>query len=51
MKFRITPKRILGVTEVQALDSVKYEPFDLRITLPDGRITALIPQSVEGVAR
>ena len=35
VRFRVTPHRILGITEVQALDSIKYEPFDLRIALPD----------------
>ena len=35
VRFKVTPKRILGISEVQALDFVKYEPFDLRIALPD----------------
>ena len=35
VRLKITPMRILGVTEVQALESVKYEPFEIRIALPD----------------
>lgn len=35
VRFKITPKRILGVSEVQALEFIKYEPFDIRIALPD----------------
>jgi len=34
VRFEITPKRILGVTEVQAFDRIDYKPFDLRIMLP-----------------
>lgn len=51
VKFKITPKRVLGVTEVQALDSVKYEPFDVRIALPDEQIVASSPQPTEGTPR
>ena len=35
VRFKITPQRILTVSEVQVLDSIQYEPFDLRIALPD----------------
>lgn len=35
VRFKVKPQRILGISEVQALDFVKYEPFDLRIALPD----------------
>jgi hypothetical protein len=35
VRFRITPARSLIVSEVQVLDSVRSEPFDLRIALPD----------------
>ena len=35
VRFRIKPARALAVTEVQALDSIQYRPFDLRIALPD----------------
>lgn len=34
VRFKITPERILTVSEVQALDFIKYEPFDLRVALP-----------------
>jgi hypothetical protein len=34
---RIPTGRILGITEIQALDSIKREPFDLRVALPDER--------------
>ena len=35
VRFAITPARILTVSEVQVLDGIKFEPFDLRIALPD----------------
>ena len=34
VRFRLTPARMVVVTEVQVLDSVRYEPFDLRLALP-----------------
>ncbi|MBM3476219.1 MAG: hypothetical protein FJX75_23350 [Armatimonadetes bacterium] len=37
VRFAISAKRMICVSEVQALDSLKYEPFDLRIALPDER--------------
>ena len=37
VRFVVTPQRFLAVSEVQVLDSVTYQPFDLRIALPDGR--------------
>jgi hypothetical protein len=37
VQYKITPQRILTVSEVQVLDSIRYEPFDLRIALPDGK--------------
>jgi hypothetical protein len=36
VKFQITPVRIVSISEVQVLDSITYEPFDLKIALPDG---------------
>jgi hypothetical protein len=36
VRFVITPQRFFSVSEVQVLDSVTYQPFDLRIALPDG---------------
>jgi len=35
VQYRITPARTLTVSEVEVLDSIAYEPFDLRIALPD----------------
>lgn len=35
VRFRITPERILCVSEVQVFDRIQYAPFDLRIALPD----------------
>jgi hypothetical protein len=48
VRFAVTPARILAISELQVLDSIKYEPFDLRIALPDGKdrsdITAYNPK-------
>ena len=40
VRFRITPQRILTVSEVQVLDFIRYEPFNLRLTLPDEQVAA-----------
>lgn len=37
VRFKITAKRTLTVSEVQVLDSIKLTPFDLRVALPDSR--------------
>jgi len=37
VRFKVTPARALTVSEVQVLDSIRYEPFDLRVALPDDR--------------
>lgn len=37
VRFRLVPKRIVGVTEVQAWDRLERRPFDLKILLPDQR--------------
>jgi hypothetical protein len=37
VRFAVTPARILAISEVQVLDSIESEPFDLRIALPDGK--------------
>jgi hypothetical protein len=34
--YRVTPKRILCASELQVLDLIDYQPFDIRIALPDG---------------
>ena len=37
VRFAVTPARFLSISEVQVLDFVRYEPFDLKIALPDGK--------------
>ena len=37
VRYRLSPARNCEVTEVQVLDFIKYEPFDLKIALPDGK--------------
>jgi len=37
VKFKLTPSRMMVVTEVQVLDGVKSEPFDLKIVLPENK--------------
>ena len=48
VRFNITPARFPSVSEVQVLESVKFEPFDLRIAPPDGKdrsdITKYLPK-------
>jgi hypothetical protein len=48
VRFRLTPRRMMTVSEVQVLDRIVYEPFDLRIALPDGAdrsdITQYLPR-------
>ena len=34
VQFKMTPTRFLSVSEVQVLDFIRYEPFDLRVALP-----------------
>jgi hypothetical protein len=43
VQYKITSGRLVGVTEVQALDTIKREPFDLRIALPDQKAPATQP--------
>ncbi len=40
VKFKVTPERALTVSEVEVLDFIRYQPFDLRIALPDERVAA-----------
>lgn len=35
VRYKVTPRHILSISEVQVLDEVRYTPFDLRIALPD----------------
>lgn len=44
VRFDMTPARFLSVSEVQVLDFVRYEPFDLKIALPDGKDRSDITQ-------
>jgi len=50
VRFRITPERMLCVSEVQVLDFIKFEPFGLRIALPDDDLpkASLIPTRPRG---
>ena len=45
VKYAVAPKRSLLITEVQALESVKIEPFDLKIALPDPADNGKAPPS------
>jgi hypothetical protein len=38
VKFKVTPERALTVSEVEVLDFIRYDPFDLRIALPEERV-------------
>ncbi|HUW58325.1 MAG TPA: hypothetical protein VMZ92_16940 [Planctomycetota bacterium] len=33
----VTPRRFFCITELEVLDSIRLEPFGLRIALPDER--------------
>jgi len=35
VRFKITPERIMTVSEVQVLDRIRFKPYDLHIALPD----------------
>lgn len=35
IRFRIKPARILTVSEVEVLDFIRYEPYHLRLAMPD----------------
>ena len=37
VKFKVTPARMLVISEVQVLDGMKSEPFDLKIALPQSK--------------
>lgn len=39
VRFRVTPARTLTVSEVEVLDAIKDEPFDLRVALPNAQST------------
>jgi hypothetical protein len=46
VRFRVTARRSLCVSEVEVLASVSVEPFDLRIALPDEGGLAALPRPV-----
>ena len=35
VRYRITPERAITVSEVEVLDRIRFEPFDLQLALPD----------------
>jgi len=35
VKFKVTPSRSMGISEVMVLDGYEFKPFDMRIALPD----------------
>jgi len=43
VRFRVTARRSLCVSEVEVLDAASAKPFDLRIALPDERGTGMVP--------
>ncbi len=44
VRYVLTPRRSMSVSEVQVWDKVSYEPFDLKIALPDGKDRSDIAQ-------
>ncbi len=50
VRFRLTPQRIVCVSEVQVFDAVTYEPFDLRLALPD-QYAAAVPKVLTQTGR
>ncbi len=45
VQYRITNRRIFACCGLEVLDSIRHEPFDLRVALPDeaGPITSVVP--------
>ena len=37
VRHRVPNKRLLDCTELEVLDSIRSDPFDLRLALPDER--------------
>jgi YVTN family beta-propeller protein len=46
VKYHVTPKRTLCVSELQVLDALDYSPFDVRIALPPSYGGAPLPDPV-----
>jgi hypothetical protein len=44
VRFKVKCARRTAVSEVQVLEFIKYEPFDLKIALPDGKDRSDIPK-------
>ena len=40
VRFKVAPERTLTISEVEALDFIRYEPFDPRLALPDEPLAA-----------
>ena len=55
VKFKVSPKRALNISEVQVLDGIKYESFDLKLAFPDGKdrsdMSQFNPKHVERKAK
>ena len=34
VRYKLTPERAVTVSEVEVLDGIRYEPFDLRLAMP-----------------
>lgn len=39
VRYKVTPGHGMVITEVQALDFIKYEPFDIRLALPSENVS------------
>ena len=53
VQYKVTNPRIFDCTELEVLDSVKFEPFDLRIALPDERAAGkpeAVPPNVRSIS-
>jgi hypothetical protein len=35
VKYKVTSPRMFCPTEIEVLDAIKFEPFDLKVALPD----------------
>lgn len=41
VRFKVTPARTVTVSEIEVLDFIQYEPFDLRLALPEASLARL----------
>ena len=44
VKYKLTPARNMSVSELQVLDFIKFEPFDIKLSGPDGKDRSDITQ-------